>query len=83
MSKYIVMMGILALVVVAFIDGENKEKAKRDKVETEILIPEAMTADAVTAKYETEEVVFKCRKEVTNGKATEKSFQIVPLKANE
>ena len=78
------MVGMTALVVVAIMNGASKEKATWGKVETEILVPDTLATQVVTAKDDDEEVIFKCRKEVTSDKATaDKFFQPSSIKANE
>ena len=84
MSKYLMMVGMTALVVVAIMNGASKEKASWGKVETEILVPDTLATNAVTAKDDVEEVIFKCRKEVTSDKAASENFlQPNSIKANE
>lgn len=84
MSKYLMMVGMTALVVVAIMNGASKEKASWGKVETEILVPDTLATQVVTTKDDTEEITFKCRKEVTSDKAVaDKPLQPNSIESNE
>jgi hypothetical protein len=84
MNKYLMMVAMTALVVVALINAASKEKASWGEVETKILVPDALPTNMVTTMDNTEEITFKCRKEVTTNKDNvDKPFQPDSVKSNE
>lgn len=83
MNQYLMILVIAALAVVAFINADSNNRAKFGKIETELLIRGPTTKDAVMAMDETEEITFKCRKEIIPTREDEESLQTVPRKANE
>ncbi len=87
MNKYLIILAIAGLVVVAISNGGSKEKTQWGKTDTEPLVSEVLIARDPAPDNDSDndnkEITFKCRKVGRGDNAADDSSLSAPLKTDE